>query len=111
MTGSTDDADYSYSVLEYEPGEDKWLKLKQYKCELFAMVALNNKLTLVGGREQYTGHMSNQIAVWEKRGSPTSGPTHIPPCSHLVPSPAVATYNQWLVVAGGHDGSVCLVTT
>jgi len=101
MTGSTDDADYSYSVLEYEPGEDKWLKLNQYKCELFAMVALNNKLTLVGGREQYTGYMSNQIAVWEKKGESNEWTHPYPPMLTSRSSPAIATYNQWLVVAGG----------
>ena len=58
------------------------------------MATLNNKLILVGGCGSYTKlfRATNKIAVWEKKG-----------VSHQY-SPAIASYNKWLVVAGGHNG-------
>ena len=73
------------------------------------MATLNNKLTLVRGRSSYTRYFraTNKIAVLEKKGV-----TYQLQWTHPYPdmpsyrwSPAVATYNKWLVVAGGNDDS------
>ena len=46
--------DDEHTVYEYHPQEDEWFILDKYECWYFAMVALNNQLTLVGGRGSYT---------------------------------------------------------
>jgi len=87
----------------------EWIKLRQYECLDFAMATLNNKVTLVRGRSSYTRYFrtTNKITVLEKKGV-----THQLQWTHPYPdmpshrwSPAVATYNKWLLVAGGNDGS------
>jgi len=76
------------TVDKYHPQEDEWFKLVVCKYWYFPMAALNNKLTLVGGRGSYTKlfRATNELAVWEKRKRkrrlPTSGPTHTPICPH-----------------------------
>ena len=100
------------TIYEYQPQEDKWLKLEVYQFKCFAMATLNKKLTLVGGRDTSNRpwQVTNQIAVWE-----TKGGSHqwVHPYSNMPTrrySPAVATHNQWLVVAGGRAGFSDLAT-
>ena len=104
ITGTTASGEYTSCVLEYEPRDDKWIKL-EYQYERFAMVALNDKLTVVGGTEKFTGWATNQIAVWEKKGESHEWTHPYPPMLTRRSSPTVAAYNEWLVVAGGrYDG-------
>ena len=73
------------------------------------MVILTGKLTLVGGRNTSRGS-TNQVAVWEGEGM-SQGWTHpYPPMTTPRCSPAVATYRDRLVVAGGRPRGDDLAT-
>jgi len=74
------------------------------------MTILTDKLTLVGGISTSTGKVTNQVAVWEGEGT-SRGWTHpYPPMTTPRRSPAVATYGDRLVVAGGyHHGDLATV--
>ena len=74
------------------------------------MAMLTNKLTLVGGYNTSTRKATNQITVWDTEGI-SQGWTHPYP-SMPTPrySPAVATHDKWLVVAGGSKFDDLLAT-
>ena len=95
--------DDEHTVYQYHPPADQWVPLPRYECVLFAMATLTNKLTLVGGINTSTPpyKVTNQIAVWDTEGM-SRGWTHpYPPMPTPRCSPAVATHDKWLVVAGG----------
>ena len=113
-TGSLGDDDESHTVYQYHPPTDQWVPLPQYEYVWFAMATLTNKLTLVGGINTSTLllKVTNQIAVWNTEGM-SRGWTHpYPPMPTPRYSPAVATHDKWLVVAGGNKslGSDLLAT-
>ena len=89
-------------VWQYE--SEQWSKLKQYEYKLFNMAAVKRQLTMVGGVDTSTGwHPTSDIAVWDREGAFHTWTHPYPPMPTRRYSPAVATYNQWLVVAGGGD--------
>ena len=97
---------YTYSggdhtVCQYE--SDQWVRLEHYQYMWFAMAAVKKKLTLVGGMDPSTRRVTNEIAVWERKGVSHQWAHPYPPMPTPRESPAVATHNQWLVVAGGRD--------
>ena len=95
---------YSYddhTVWQYE--SDQWVGLEHYQYRWFAMAAVKKKLTLVGGANPY-GLVTNEIAVWERKGVSHQWTHPYPPMPTPRCWPAVATHNQWLVVAGGSVG-------
>ena len=96
---SVDDA---HTVWQYE--SDQWVGLERYQWRWFAMAAVKKKLTLVGGWNTSTWRVTNEIAVWERKGVSHQWTHPYPPMPTPRYSPAVATHNQWLVVAGGRDG-------
>ena len=103
--GTTDSlfSDHEHTVYQYHPPTDQWVPLPRYECVGFAMATLTNKLTLVGGLNTSTPpwQVTNQIAVWDTEGM-SRGWTHpYPPMPTPRHSPAVATHDKWLVVAGG----------
>ena len=86
------------TVMVYEQGVG-WRTLPRYQYRWFAMAVLQNQLTQVGGQDSFK--VTNQISVWYSQQW-----THpYPPMPTSRHSPAVATYINWLVVAGGSDGS------
>jgi len=97
FTGSDDE----HTVWQYKSGQ--WSKLKQYKHILFSMAAVKRRLTMVGGQDTSTGpyKTTSDIAVWDREGASHTWTHPYPPMPTCCYSPAVATYNQWLVVAGG----------
>ena len=101
LTGSLHDDD-AHTVYQYHPPTDQWVPLPRYECMWFAMATLTNKLSLVGGYNASTLQVTNQIAVWDTEGM-SRGWTHpylpMPTPRH---SPAVATHDKRLVVAGGY---------
>ena len=102
--GTTDSwyGDDAHTVYEYDEASNQWVSLPRYKYRRFAMVILTGKLTLVGGRNTSRGS-TNQVAVWEGEGT-SQGWTHpYPPMTTSRYSPAVATYGDMLVVAGGRN--------
>ena len=104
-TGSLLPSDDDHTVYQYHPPTDQWVPLPRYECVWFAMATLTNKLMLVGGYNTSTPpyKVTNQIAVWDTEGM-SRGWTHpYPPMPTPRHSPAVATHDKRLVVAGG-DG-------
>jgi len=101
--GFTDSYDDNHTVWQYESGQ--WSKLKQYKWRRFTMAAVKRQLTMVGGLDTSTQprQTTSDIAVWDREGASHTWTHPYPPMSTPRFSPAVATYNQWLVVAGGRD--------
>ena len=95
-------SDDPYTVWQYE--SDQWVGLKRYQWRWFAMAAVKKKLTLVGGYDPSTYRVTNEIAVWERKWVSHQWTHPYPPMPTPRDSPAVATHNQWLVVAGGSDG-------
>ena len=103
--GVADKDEDEHIVLVYEQGVG-WRTLPRCQCKYFAMAVLQNQLTLVGGWEVSTRRVTNQISVWDSQRW-----THpYPPMPTPRHSPAVVTYINWLVVAGGNDGSSSLST-
>ena len=96
--------DDEHTVYQYHPPTDQWVPLPRYEYVFFAMATLTNKLTLVGGLNTSTWpyKVTNQIAVWDTEGM-SRGWTHpYPPMPTPRYSPAVATHDKRLVVAGGN---------
>ena len=102
--------DDEHTVYQYHPPTDQWVPLPQYDYAYFAMAILTNKLTLVGGYNTSTRKATNQITVWDTEGI-SQGWTHPYP-SMPTPrySPAVATHDKRLVVAGGSKFDDLLAT-
>ena len=67
------------------------------------MAAVKRQLTLVGGEDPSTWSpkVTSDIAVWDRKWASHTWTHPYPPMPTPRYSPAVATYNQWLVVAGG----------
>jgi len=101
--GGTYSVDDDRTVWQYESGQ--WSKLKQYKWRYFNMAAVKRQLTLVGGEDTSTWswQTTSDITVWDREGASHTWTHPYPPMPTPRSSPAVATYNQWLVVAGGRD--------
>ena len=93
-----------HTVWQYE--SDQWVRLEHYQWRWFAMAAVKKKLTLVGGADTSTlpYRVTNEISVWERKGASHQWTHPYPPMPTPRHSPAVATHNQWLVVAGGRYG-------
>ena len=89
------------TVCVYNPRSDSWSRLPPYKYRYFSLTVINNKLVAVGGQDVRARKVTNKLAVWDdkQRHWVFSLPVMNTACS----SPAVATYNQWLLVAGGGD--------
>ena len=94
-------SDDNHTVWQYESGQ--WSKLKEYKHIFFNMAAVKKQLTLVGGYDtsSLSWFPTSDIAVWDRKGGSHTWTHPYPPMPTRRSSPAVATYNQWLVVAGG----------
>ena len=67
------------------------------------MAAMKRQLTLVGGEDTstLTYKTTSDITVWDREGVSHTWTHPYPPMPTPRYLPAVATYNQWLVVAGG----------
>ena len=101
--GFTHSVDDDHTVWQYESRQLS--KLKQYKHILFSMAAVKRQLTMVGGENTSTGswQTTSDIAVCDRKWVFHMWTHPYPPMPTRRYSPAVATYNQWLVVAGGRD--------
>ena len=96
-------AERRYSViLRYDPHTNNFTKL-QYQCCAFTMTELTHQLVVVGGIDLSTGKTANKVSVWSP--SQRSWTQPYPAMNTPRMSPAVSTYHQRLVVAGGCDDS------
>ena len=88
----------SRAIHRYDP---QWSELPLYQLCFFTMTEINHQLTVVGSSNSSTHEVSNRVAVystsqgWEQPYPPMNTPHQLP---------AVITYNQHLVVAGGSYG-------
>ena len=91
----------SYIVMAYNTRSQTWHQLPPHATWGFAMVVINNKLVLVGGRN-HSRNDTNILGVWEadkRQWTHPYGPMPTP-CSW----PSAVVYKQWLIVAGGGGG-------
>jgi len=92
-----------YTVLKYDQSNDTWSNLPHYDCKYFGMSAINGYLTVVGGRDIATLSASKKIGVWQPSSQRWTQP--YPPMITPRIRPEVATYNNYLLAAGGRgDG-------
>ena len=93
-----------YIVMTYNVISQEWSQLPQYIAYCFAMTAIHNKLTLVGGCVLYSEFVKNTnvLGVWDADRRKWTHPYTPMPTPRYNSSAAV--YRQWLIVAGGWSG-------
>ena len=89
-------------ILRYDPHTKKWTELPQYPYCWFTLTELTHQLVMVGGWDMSTGNTSKTVSVYSHTKRSWKQP--YPPMNRPRYSPAVSTYHQRLVVAGGRDG-------
>ena len=94
-------------ILRYDPHTNNFTEL-QYQCCDFTMTELTHQLVVVGGWDVSTYNTTNKVSVWSP--SQRSWTQPYPPLTTPRWYPAVSTYHQRLVVAGGCDDSGDLVS-
>ena len=95
-------------IHRYELQTQQWTQLPEYQYCDFTMTVVNNQLACVGGRGVSTEKLSNTVAVYST--SQKSWKQPYPPMKTPRYWPAVSTYHQHLVVAGGRDSRTNLDT-
>ena len=93
----------SHIIHRYDLQTKEWTKLPQYQYWHFTMTELTQQLVLVGGYDEFTNRTSNTLAVYSS--SERSWKRPYPPMKTPRSWPAVCTYHQHLVVAGGRNDS------
>ena len=88
------------TVLVYDIQSGEWSKLPEHQVKLFGMASVNNRLVLVGGLDPSTNKATGELAVWDSESQEWTFP--YPPMDIARYSPAAATFNEWIAVAGGH---------
>ena len=97
------DRGMSHDIHRYEPQTQQWTGPLRYQYSNFSMTEVNQQLVLVGGVDASTvpSKTTNTMAVYSP--SQRSWRQPYPPMNTPRSYPAVATYHQHLVVAGGSD--------
>ena len=90
-------------IFRYDPHTNEWTKLPQYQYWGFTLTELTHQLVVVGGIDLSTDKTSKTVSVYAP--SQRSWKQPYPPMNTPRYDPAVSTYHQCLVVAGGSDGS------
>ena len=87
------------TIVVYDTYSGKWSLLPKCHVQVksFGMAAVNNQLTLVGGLDEFD-KVTNKLAVWESEWT-----FPYPPMPTARYDVAVATYSEWMAVAGGCD--------
>ena len=87
-------------ILRYDPHTNNFTEL-HYQCWAFTMTELTHQLVVVGGYDMSTHKTTNKVSVWSP--SQRSWTQPYPAMNTPRMLPAVSTYHQRLVVAGGYD--------
>ena len=95
-------------IHRYDPRTQQWTELPEYRYEVFTIAEFNNQLVVVGGEDKTTRKITNMVGVYCT--SQISWKHPYPPMNTPRRQPAVSTYHQHLVVAGGWDGRGSLAT-
>ena len=88
------------TVMVYDIQSGEWSKLPEHQVKSFGMASVNNRLVLVGGLDPSTNKATGELAVWDSESQEWTFP--YPPMDIARYSPAAATFNEWMAVAGGH---------
>ena len=92
----------NHDILRYDTQTQQWTELPEYQYWGFTMTEVNHQLTLVGGKSTSstrTTTVTDAVGVY----STSQGWAHpYPPMNTPRATPAVSTYHQFLVVAGGN---------
>ena len=97
---------FSGVILRYDPHTNELTELPQYQYCWFTITELTHQLVVVGGYDLSTGKMSKTVSVYDP--SQRSWKQPYPPMNTPREWPAVSTYHQHLVVAGGRYGETDL---
>ena len=89
-------------IHRYDLHNEQWCEPLKYQC-CCGMTTLSSQLVMVGGLDVSTGKRSKMAAVYSP--SQRSWKQPYPPMNTPRVYPAVSTYHQRLVVAGGCDTS------
>jgi len=95
-------ADSRGVILRYDLHSQQWMEPLQYQYWYCGMTTVRSQLVMVGGRAS-THKTTNTVSVWCTSQRSWTHP--YPPLNTPRFSPAVSTYHQRLVVAGGTDAS------
>ena len=90
-------------ILRYDLHSQQWMEPLQYQYYYCGMTTVSSQLVMVGGRDVSTVKTTNRVAVYSPSQRRWSQP--YPPLMTPRHWPAVSTYHQRLVVAGGRDNS------
>ena len=90
-------------VMVYSLNTELWSTLPPYEIEYFGMAAVSNQLVLVGGRKTPASMAVSVLGVWDEQSQTWTHPYPEMLTSRF--SHCVASYQNWLTVAGGWDGS------
>ena len=88
-------------ILRYDPHTNEWTELPHCQYYYFTITELTHQLVVVGGRVPFTHKTSKTVSVYDP--SQRSWKQPYPPMNTPRRYPAVSTYHQRLVVAGGSD--------
>ena len=95
-------------ILRYDPHTNKFTEKLQYDYCAFTMTELTHQLVVIGGADGFTHETIDIVSVWSNSQRRWTYP--YPPMNTIRSSPAVSTYHQCLVVAGGSYGRTDLAT-
>ena len=90
-------------ILRYDPHNNQWTELPEYQYWNFTITELTHQLVVVGGHDVSTNKLIKTVSVYCP--SERSWKHPYPPMNTPRWLPAVSTYHQRLVVAGGRDDS------
>ena len=94
----------SRDILRYDLHSQQWMEPLQYQYLYCGMTTVSSQLVMVGGREYVsTLKATNRVAVYSPSQRSWSQPYPLLKTPRYWP--AVSTYHQRLVVAGGRDAS------
>ena len=92
----------SRTVIVYDSEQNSYDTLPPYAFKWFSMVVINNQLVLVGGADEQTKKVTNNLGVWNEQSKRWTQTYSLPPMITACHSPSVANHNdRWLVVIGG----------
>ena len=99
---------FSGVILRYDPHTNEWTELPQYQYCQFTLTELTHQLVMVGGWDMSTDKTSKTVSVYDHTQRSWKQP--YPPMNTPRRYPAVSTYHQRLVVAGGNDSGMLLAS-
>ena len=90
-------------IFRYDLHSQQWMEPLQYQYYRCGMTTVSSQLVMVGGCGVFPGETTNRVAVYSPSQRRWTQP--YPPLKTPRYWPAVSTYHQRLVVAGGCDAS------